>query len=86
MRCGFCILYRSETHYLPRPPGGILDDSLLTYMKSLGPSAVDFELSTLRHDPGFPELVAFLDAVAFWMKAKKEIELVEAYLNVFLKV
>ncbi|CAG8520768.1 16389_t:CDS:10 [Dentiscutata erythropus] len=56
------------------------------YAKTLNPSAIDFELRTLSLDNNFEDLRFFLDAIKSRLKSKKDFELVQAYLNHFLKI
>ncbi|CAG8562427.1 22829_t:CDS:10, partial [Racocetra persica] len=56
------------------------------YAKTLNPSAIDFELRTLSLDNNFEDLTFFLDAIKSRLKSKKDFELVQAYLNHFLKI
>ncbi|CAG8647186.1 26118_t:CDS:10 [Gigaspora margarita] len=56
------------------------------YAKTLNPSAIDFELRTLSLDNNFEDLRVFLDAIKSRLKSKKDFELVQAYLNHFLKI
>ncbi|RIB16195.1 Utp21 specific WD40 associated putative domain-containing protein [Gigaspora rosea] len=56
------------------------------FAKTLNPSAIDFELRTLSLDNNFEDLRVFLDAIKSRLKSKKDFELVQAYLNHFLKI
>ncbi|RIA88602.1 Utp21 specific WD40 associated putative domain-containing protein [Glomus cerebriforme] len=56
------------------------------FIKTLNPSAIDFELRSLSLENDLIELKYFLDAIEFKLKTKKDFELVQAYLNHFLKI
>src|ERR1051325_11059919 len=55
-------------------------------MKTLNPSAIDFEFRSLSLENNLIDLKYFLDAIEFKLKTKKDFELVQAYLNHFLKI
>ncbi|RGB38492.1 Utp21 specific WD40 associated putative domain-containing protein [Rhizophagus diaphanus] len=56
------------------------------FTKTLNPSAIDFELRSLSLENNFLDLKYFLNAIEFKLKTKKDFELVQAYLNHFLKI
>lgn len=62
----------------------------IDYFKSLSPGKTDLEIRSLnvRLSPndGYCELVSFVDALTERLRAKKDFELVNAWMAVFLKV
>ncbi|CAG8563436.1 14007_t:CDS:10 [Funneliformis caledonium] len=56
------------------------------FVKTLNPSAIDFELRSLSLENNLIELNYFLEAIEFKLKTKKDFELAQAYLNHFLKI
>ncbi|KAG9293369.1 hypothetical protein G9A89_007615 [Geosiphon pyriformis] len=56
------------------------------FMKSLNPSAIDFEFRSVNLDDNFQNLRLFLTAIESRIASKKDFELCEAYLNHFLKI
>ncbi|KAJ1982744.1 rRNA-processing protein utp21 [Dimargaris xerosporica] len=58
----------------------------MTYLKSLGPSAVDFELRSLSLENEFMEPKLFLQAVEALLATRRDFELLQAYLHVFFKI
>lgn len=57
-------------------------------LKSLGPSSIDFEVQTLSMDPTCFQLLAlqFMKMIKHAMASKKDFELSQAYLSIFLKI
>ncbi len=55
------------------------------FVKTLSPTAIDFELNSLSLDPPYEQLLWFLKALKCQCERKKDFELVQAYLQVFLK-
>ncbi|KAJ1925708.1 rRNA-processing protein utp21 [Tieghemiomyces parasiticus] len=58
----------------------------ITYMKSLNPSAVDLELRSMSIEHAFREPVRFLAALVATLYSRRDFELVQVYLHVFLKI
>ncbi|KAF9392883.1 hypothetical protein CPB97_007409 [Podila verticillata] len=56
------------------------------HLKGLNPSAVDFELRSMTLDNDLAEPRYFLEAIECLLKQKRDFELAEAYLNLFLKI
>jgi len=54
---------------------------LLDHLKTLPPAAADIEIRSLRPD----ELAGFVDALTERLRAKRDYELVQAWMAVFLK-
>ncbi|KAJ5885331.1 hypothetical protein N7495_009841 [Penicillium taxi] len=63
-------------------------EHLITHLKSLSPSKADLEIRSLdpRVRGGFSELSAFVDALTMRLKLKRDFELVNAWMAVFLKI
>lgn len=61
----------------------------IDYFKSLSPGKVDLEIRSLNVQllpDGYCELVSFVDALTERLRLKKDFELVNAWMAVFLKV
>ena len=58
------------------------------YLKSLGPSSIDLEIQSLSLDLKYsqPLMLQYMKMISHMMVAKKDFELAQAYLSVFLKV
>ncbi|KAG0210099.1 hypothetical protein BGX33_005129 [Mortierella sp. NVP41] len=56
------------------------------HLKTLNPSAVDFELRSMSLDNDLAEPRYFLEAIECLLEQKRDFELAEAYLNLFLKI
>ncbi|KAG0349234.1 hypothetical protein BG004_000458 [Podila humilis] len=56
------------------------------HLKSLNPSAVDFELRSMTLDNDLAEPRYFLEAIECLLKQRRDFELAEAYLNLFLRI
>ena len=56
-------------------------------IKSMGPSAIDMEVQSLAFDMrcAVPMLLQFMKMIKFMLKSKKDFELAQAYLSLFLK-
>ncbi|XP_063975994.1 WD repeat-containing protein 36 [Diachasmimorpha longicaudata] len=61
---------------------------VVSRLKKLGPSSVDFEIQSLSLDPSCSTLVMlqFMKMIKWMMESKKDFELAQAYLAVFLKI
>ncbi|KAJ2780940.1 rRNA-processing protein utp21 [Coemansia interrupta] len=59
---------------------------VVEYLKGLSPSAVDLEIRTLPVTDNLRAVRAFLRAVTVQLRSKREFELAQAYLQVFLGV
>ncbi|KAJ2782291.1 rRNA-processing protein utp21 [Coemansia javaensis] len=60
--------------------------AVFDYLKELNPSAVDAEIRSLPVDDGLRAIRAFIAAVTAQLRAKRDFELAQAYLQVFLGV
>lgn len=60
-----------------------LDSLFLEYIKSLSPSSIDFELQSITETIDF---VSFIDAMTNGLNTLMDFELIEAYMNAFLKI
>lgn len=56
------------------------------HLKGLNPSAVDFELRSMTLDNDLAEPRYFLEAIECLLKQRRDFELAEAYLNLFLRI
>lgn len=65
-----------------------VDSEIMSRLKGMGPSAIDIEIRSLSPDGGgsIQLLSAFLSFVLFSMRSRKDYELVQAYLGLFLQV
>jgi U3 small nucleolar RNA-associated protein 21 len=61
------------------------DDGFISYLKSLSPSAADLEIRSLN-PRGESELVSFVNALTSRLKQKRDYELVQAWMSVFLRL
>ncbi|KAJ5110725.1 hypothetical protein N7532_001260 [Penicillium argentinense] len=61
---------------------------LVEHLKSLSPARADLEIRSLdpRVRSGFSELASFIDALTARLKQRKDFELINAWLAVFLKI
>ncbi|KAJ2823233.1 rRNA-processing protein utp21, partial [Coemansia furcata] len=60
--------------------------AVFDYLKELNPSAIDLELRTLPVDDDLRAVKAFVQACTAHLRSKRDFELVQAYLQVFLNV
>ena len=60
-----------------------IDESFMTYMNSLSPSSLDFEIRSMEQ---ISDYKLFIKTMKSSLLTGKNFELVQAYLNVFLKV
>lgn len=58
----------------------------ITHLKGLSPSAADLEIRSLSQEPGSSELIAFVQALASRLREKRDYELVQAWMTVFLRL
>ncbi|KAG0764980.1 hypothetical protein G6F33_002109 [Rhizopus arrhizus] len=56
------------------------------YAKSLSPAAIDVELRSFTIDPELTLLNYFLEAIVYMLKSRKNFELAQAWLSVFLNI
>ncbi|KAI7823322.1 Utp21 specific WD40 associated putative domain-containing protein [Gamsiella multidivaricata] len=56
------------------------------HLKTLNPSAVDFELRSMSLDNDLAEPRYFLEAIEYLLSMRRDFELAEAYLNLFLRI
>lgn len=59
---------------------------LLTYLSSLAPSAADIAIRTLDTTPPYTELRTFIHALMARLKERRDYELVQAWMSVFLRL
>jgi U3 small nucleolar RNA-associated protein 21 len=59
---------------------------LLTYLSSLGPSAADVAIRTLDTTEPYTELRTFIEALTARLKERRDYELVQAWMSVFLRL
>jgi len=62
------------------------DDPFISHLKTLSPSAADLEIRSLNPVEESNELVAFVDALTSRLAQKRDYELVQAWMNVFLRL
>ena len=57
-------------------------------LQDMGPSAIDAEIRGLSPDAGGSHdlLLAMMEFFLFWLKTRKDFEVLQAYMNVYLKV
>ncbi|KAG0238082.1 hypothetical protein BGW42_007636 [Actinomortierella wolfii] len=60
--------------------------SFFDHIKNLNPSAIDFELRSMSLEDDLAEPRYFLEAIECLLKQRRDFELAETYLNVFLKI
>lgn len=60
-----------------------IDESFMTYMNSLSPSSLDFEIRSMEQ---ISDYKLFIKSMKSSLLTGKNFELVQAYMNVFLKV
>ncbi|KAF2657992.1 Utp21-domain-containing protein [Lophiostoma macrostomum CBS 122681] len=60
--------------------------SMLSYLASLPPSAADIAIRTLETVPPYTELHTFMKALAARLEARRDYELVQAWMSVFLRL
>jgi len=63
-----------------------LDKEGLDHLNSLSPSAVDAEFRLLHLDQEYYELRLVIDFLTFHLDSNANFDVVQAYLNLFLKV
>ncbi|KAG0225327.1 Utp21 specific WD40 associated putative domain-containing protein [Mortierella sp. GBAus27b] len=83
------VTRRVEVEGLKNAPTMVIErdySDFFDHIKSLNPSAVDFELRSMSLDHDLAELRYFLEAIEYLLKTKRDFELAEAYLNLFLKI
>lgn len=66
----------------------IIGELALDYLKQLGPSAVDMEIRCLGPEAGgsVPIMCRFLEMISHVLDTKRDFEIGNAYLGLFLKV
>jgi U3 small nucleolar RNA-associated protein 21 len=62
------------------------DGPFISHLKTLSPSAADLEIRSLNPLEGSNELVAFVNALTSRLAQKRDYELVQAWMNVFLRL
>jgi U3 small nucleolar RNA-associated protein 21 len=78
-RSHFTTLLREATHsnsYV----------KLLTHLASLPPASADIEIRSLSVQPPYTELIVFVRALTGRLRIRKDYELVQAWMKVFLKI
>lgn len=75
---GQMLLRTGETHDY---------DEIVEKLKSMGPSSIDVEVQSLAFDMKYavPMLLQFMKLITVMLKIKKDFELAQAYLSLFLK-
>lgn len=63
-----------------------IDDPFISYLKTLSPSAADLEIRSLDAIEGSSELLTFVNALTSRLAEKRDYELVQAWMNVFLRL
>ncbi|KAI9736238.1 MAG: hypothetical protein M1834_001124 [Cirrosporium novae-zelandiae] len=58
----------------------------ISHFKTLSPSATDVEIRSLNSAPPYTELVSFITALTFRLRQRRDYELVQAWMAVFLKI
>lgn len=61
-------------------------DAFVEHAKSLSPSAIDVEIRSFTIDGELTLLNYYLDAIIFMLKSRKNFELAQAWLSVFLNI
>jgi U3 small nucleolar RNA-associated protein 21 len=61
-------------------------DAFVTFAKSLSPSAIDLEIRSFTIDPELSLLNYYLDAIYYMLQTRKNFELAQAWLSVFLNI
>jgi len=59
---------------------------LITHLKSLNPATADIEIRSLQPTAPYTELVAFVDALTERLEMRRDYEVVQAWMAVFLRV
>lgn len=63
-----------------------LDTAFITYLKTLNPSGIDFEIRSMSLDSELTLLNYYLEAMEYQLKTRRDFELVQAWLSAFLNV
>jgi U3 small nucleolar RNA-associated protein 21 len=58
----------------------------MNHLKELSPSGIDFEFQALSLQNDYRELKMVLEMIEYSMETNQDFELVQAFLNLFLKV
>jgi len=58
----------------------------LNQLKTMSPSAIDFEIRAISYDSNFEDLFLNLNFIKNELKSKQNFDIIQAYLNIFLKV
>lgn len=76
------------TQFLKSGHGSGSFDPLIEHLKSLSPARADLEIRSLdpRARNGFSELSTFIQALTVRLKLRRDFELVNAWMAVFLKI
>jgi U3 small nucleolar RNA-associated protein 21 len=64
----------------------LLDTSFINHLKTLSPSAADLEIRSLNPGEDSDELVHFVEALTSRLQQKRDYELVQAWMAVFLRL
>lgn len=62
------------------------DEPFIDHLKTLSPSAADLEIRSLDPSEGSDEFVAFVEALTSRLAQKRDYELVQAWISVFLRL
>lgn len=63
-----------------------IDEEFVGYAKSLSPAAIDVEIRTMSIDGELSLLNYYLEAILYMLKTRKNFELAQAWLSVFLNI
>ncbi|KAF1947761.1 Utp21-domain-containing protein [Clathrospora elynae] len=74
------------THHLARAAQTSEYAPLLTHLSSLPPSAADIAIRTLNTTEPYTELRTFIEALTARLKERRDYELVQAWMSVFLRL
>ena len=58
---------------------------LINYLKTLSPSSADLAIRSINPHPPYDEMVTFVDALVESLRSRRNYELVQAWMAVFLR-
>jgi U3 small nucleolar RNA-associated protein 21 len=64
----------------------LIDNAFVEYAKALSPSAIDLEIRSFTIDGELTLLNYYLEAILYMLKTRKNFELAQAWLSVFLNI
>ncbi|KAG2180209.1 hypothetical protein INT43_003998 [Umbelopsis isabellina] len=89
-RGGFSSDYQSETEFTRLLRAGHEEGgnytAFISYLKTLNPSGIDFEIRSMSLDSELTLLNYYLEAMEYQLKTRRDFELVQAWLSAFLNV